>query len=35
MALIKIKMRFKVVIEEGEEDGGYVVSYPALQGCFS
>ena len=35
MALIKINMRFKVVIEEDEKDGGYVVSCPALQGCFS
>ncbi|MBN2487897.1 MAG: type II toxin-antitoxin system HicB family antitoxin [Methanosarcinaceae archaeon] len=28
-------MRFKVVIEEDEEVGGYVVSCPALPGCFS
>ncbi|MBW6517659.1 MAG: type II toxin-antitoxin system HicB family antitoxin [ANME-2 cluster archaeon] len=28
-------MRFKVVIEEDEEVGGYVVSCPSLPGCFS
>ncbi|GFO98173.1 hypothetical protein ig2599ANME_2396 [groundwater metagenome] len=28
-------MRLKVVIEEDEEVGGYVVSCPSLQGCFS
>lgn len=27
-------MKFKVVIEE-DEDGGYVVSVPALPGCYS
>jgi predicted RNase H-like HicB family nuclease len=35
MAFIKSNMRFKVVIEEDEEVGGYVVSCPALPGCFS
>ncbi len=28
-------MHFKVVIEEDEEAGGYVVSCPSLPGCFS
>jgi predicted RNase H-like HicB family nuclease len=28
-------MHFKVVIEEDEEVGGYVVSCPSLPGCFS
>ncbi len=28
-------MRFKVVIEEDEEVGGFVVSCPSLPGCFS
>ena len=28
-------MHFKVVLEEDEEVGGYVVSCPGLQGCFS
>ncbi len=28
-------MHLKVVIEEDEEVGGYVVSCPSLQGCFS
>jgi len=28
-------MNFKVVIEEDEEVGGYVVSCPSLPGCFS
>lgn len=27
-------MHLKVVIEEDEEVGGYVVSCPSLQGCF-
>ena len=28
-------MHFKVVLEEDEEVGGYVVSCPSLSGCFS
>jgi len=28
-------MHFKVVLEEDEEVGGYVVSCPGLPGCFS
>ena len=28
-------MHFKVVLEEDEEVGGYVVSCPDLPGCFS
>ena len=28
-------MEFKVVITEDSEDGGYVVSCPALPGCHS
>ncbi len=28
-------MRFKVVLEEDEEVGGFVVSCPSLPGCFS
>jgi len=28
-------MHLKVVIEEDEEVGGYVVSCPGLTGCFS
>jgi len=28
-------MRFKVVLEEDEEVGGYVVSCPGLPGCYS
>ncbi len=28
-------MHLKVVIEEDEEVGGYVVSCPSLPGCFS
>ena len=28
-------MRFKVVLEEDEEAGGFVVSCPALPGCYS
>ncbi|RLG26910.1 type II toxin-antitoxin system HicB family antitoxin [Methanosarcinales archaeon] len=28
-------MRYKVVIKEDLEDGGYNVSYPALPGCHS
>lgn len=28
-------MHLKVVIEEDEESGGYVVCCPALPGCFS
>ena len=35
MALTKSNMRFKVVREEDEEVGGYVVSCPALPGYFS
>jgi len=28
-------MKYKVVIKEDLEDGGYNVSYPALPGCHS
>ncbi len=28
-------MRFKVVLEQDEEVGGYVVSCPSLPGCYS
>jgi len=28
-------MRFKVMLEEDEEVGGYIVSCPALPGCHS
>ncbi len=28
-------MRFKVVIEEDKEAGGYIVSCPSIAGCFS
>ncbi len=28
-------MKFKVILEEDEEVGGYVVSCPALAGCHS
>lgn len=28
-------MRFKVILEEDEEMGGYIVSCPALPGCHS
>jgi len=28
-------MHFKVVLEEDEEVGGYIVSCPGLSGCFS
>ena len=28
-------MKFAVIIREDKEDGGYVVSCPALQGCHS
>jgi len=28
-------MKFKVVLEEDEEMGGYVVSCPAIPGCHS
>jgi len=28
-------MHFKVVLEEDEEVGGYIVSCPSLPGCFS
>ena len=28
-------MKFKVVLEEDEEVGGYVVSCPAIPGCHS
>lgn len=28
-------MRFKVILEEDEDIGGYVVSCPALSGCHS
>ena len=38
MKLLKlwlVGMKFKVVIEEDKEAGGYVVSCPALPGCHS
>ena len=28
-------MHFKVILEEDEEVGGYIVSCPGLPGCFS
>ncbi|HWQ67804.1 MAG TPA: type II toxin-antitoxin system HicB family antitoxin [Methanospirillum sp.] len=28
-------MNLKVVLEEGTEDGGFIVSYPTLPGCHS
>ena len=28
-------MKFKVVVEEDIEDGGYIVHCPALKGCWS
>ncbi|MCL7415988.1 MAG: type II toxin-antitoxin system HicB family antitoxin [ANME-2 cluster archaeon] len=28
-------MHFKIVLEEDEDVGGYVVSCPSLPGCFS
>jgi len=28
-------MKFKVIVWEDEEDGGYVVECPALPGCIS
>jgi predicted RNase H-like HicB family nuclease len=28
-------MKFKVVVEEDLEDGGYIVHCPALKGCWS
>ncbi len=28
-------MEFQVVIEEDLEDGGYIVHFPALEGCWS
>ena len=28
-------MKFKVIVEEDEEVGGYVVSCPAISGCHS
>jgi len=28
-------MKFKVIVWEDEEDGGYVVDCPALPGCIS
>ncbi|MFQ5975847.1 MAG: type II toxin-antitoxin system HicB family antitoxin [Candidatus Hydrothermarchaeales archaeon] len=28
-------MKFKVILEEDDEIGGYVVSCPALRGCHS
>lgn len=30
-----INLKFKVVIKEDIEDGGYNVSFPALPGCHS
>lgn len=33
--IISNTMRFKVVLEEDEEAGGFVVSCPALPGCYS
>ena len=34
-AIIENIMHFKVVLEEDEEVGGYIVSCPGLPGCFS
>ncbi len=28
-------MEYKIVLEPDVEDGGYVVHYPALAGCYS
>jgi len=28
-------MKFKVVLEEDSEEGGYIVHCPALKGCWS
>ena len=33
--LINYQMNLKVVLEEDTEDGGYIVSCPALPGCHS
>ena len=33
--LINYQMNLKVVIEEDTEDGGFIVSCPALPGCHS
>jgi len=33
--IIENMMHFKVVLEEDEEVGGYIVSCPGLPGCFS
>ena len=28
-------MRFKIILEEDEEVGGFIASFPGLPGCFS
>lgn len=28
-------MRFKIILEEDEEMGGFIASFPGLPGCFS
>ena len=28
-------MRFKIILEEDEEVGGFIISCPSLPGCFS
>jgi predicted RNase H-like HicB family nuclease len=28
-------MRFKIILEEDEEGGGFIASCPGLSGCFS
>jgi predicted RNase H-like HicB family nuclease len=28
-------VRFKIILEEDEEVGGFIASYPGLPGCFS
>lgn len=30
-----LKMKFKVIINEDQEDGGYSITCPALPGCHS
>lgn len=34
-SFVEIKMKFKVIITEDLEDGGFNVSCPALPGCHS
>ncbi|MCQ1535292.1 type II toxin-antitoxin system HicB family antitoxin [Methanosarcina sp. KYL-1] len=28
-------MRFKIILEEDEETGGFIASFPGFPGCFS